>query len=121
MPNVAFVSPKGGSGKTTAALLLALGLAARGRRVALIDSDPNKRLLRWAALPGKPDEITVHAAPTMPDIRDALREAKRHHRAGGVPRPLRPWRRPGLARGARGLWRGRRAAAGKLSSRGGET
>ena len=78
MPNVAFVSPKGGSGKTTAALLLALGLAEQGLRVALIDSDPNKPLLQWAALPGKPDQITVHAAPTIPDIRDALREAKRH-------------------------------------------
>lgn len=77
MPNVAFISPKGGAGKTTAALLLALGLAARGARVALIDSDPNKPLVRWAGLPGLPAGISVHAAPTVQDIRDAAQEARR--------------------------------------------
>ena len=77
MPNVAFVSPKGGAGKTTAALLLALGLAEQGLRVALIDSDPNKPLVQWASLPGRPDAISVHAAPTIQDIRDAVREAQR--------------------------------------------
>lgn len=77
MPNIAFISPKGGAGKTTAALLLALGLAERGARVALIDSDPNKPLVRWGGLPGRPDAITVHAAPTVQDIRDAASEARR--------------------------------------------
>lgn len=77
MPNIAFISPKGGAGKTTAALLLALGLAEQGRRVALIDSDPNKPLVHWASLPGRPPVVTVHAAPTVQDIRDAAREASR--------------------------------------------
>ena len=77
LPNVAFVSPKGGAGKTTAALLLALGLEARGARVALIDSDPNKPLVHWASLPDRPGRITVHPAPTLEDIRDAVREAQR--------------------------------------------
>ena len=78
MANIAFISPKGGAGKTTAALALALGLAGRGQRVALIDSDPNKPLVQWGALPGRPAEISVHAAPTIQDIRDAVREAQRH-------------------------------------------
>ena len=78
MPNIAFVSPKGGAGKTTAALLLALGLADRGLRVAMIDSDPNKPLLHWADLPNRRDRITVHPAPTVQDIRDAAREAQRY-------------------------------------------
>jgi len=77
VPNIAFISPKGGAGKTTAALLLALGLAERGSRVALIDSDPNKPLVRWGGLPGRPEAITVHAAPTVQDIRDAAQEARR--------------------------------------------
>lgn len=78
MPNVAFVSPKGGAGKTTAALLLALGLADRGHRVAMIDSDPNKPLVHWADLPNRRDRISVHPAPTVQDIRDAAREAQRY-------------------------------------------
>lgn len=78
MPNVAFVSPKGGAGKTTAALLLALGLADRGHRVAMIDSDPNKPLVHWADLPNRRDKISVHPAPTVQDIRDAAREAQRY-------------------------------------------
>lgn len=77
MPNIAFVSPKGGAGKTTAALLLALGLAERGWRVAMIDSDPNKPLMHWAGLPGRPASISVHPAPTAQDIPVALREAQR--------------------------------------------
>lgn len=77
MPNIAFISPKGGAGKTTAALLAALALAERGGRVALIDSDPNKPLMHWASLPDRPDAISVHPAPTVQDIRDAVREARR--------------------------------------------
>ena len=77
MPTIAFVSPKGGAGKTTAALILALGLAERGQRVALIDSDINKPLLHWSKLPGKPAAISVHPAPTAEDIGISLREANR--------------------------------------------
>lgn len=77
MPNVVFISPKGGAGKTTAALALALGLVDRGHRVAMIDSDPNKPLVRWAELPNRCKAISVHPAPTVQDIRDAVREAQR--------------------------------------------
>jgi chromosome partitioning protein len=76
--SIAVISPKGGVGKTTATLLLALGLAARGQRVAIVDSDPNKPLLKWADMPAKPAGITVHPAPTYQDFNDARREAMRH-------------------------------------------
>jgi chromosome partitioning protein len=77
LPIIAFISPKGGAGKTTAALVLALGLADRGRQVAIIDADPNKPFVAWSKLPSRPDRITVHPAPTLRDIGDALREARR--------------------------------------------
>ena len=77
MPNVVFISPKGGAGKTTAAVSLALAAAERGQRVAMIDSDPNKPLVKWSSLPNRLDTISVHPAPTVQDIRDAAREAQR--------------------------------------------
>ena len=71
MPVIAFVSPKGGAGNTTAALLLALELANAGRRVRVIDADPNQPLARWARhggaalgleIVGEIDEARVPAA-----------------------------------------------------------
>ena len=92
MPTIVFVSPKGGVGKTTSALLLALGLAERGHQVALIDSDPNLPLTAWAALPRRPEAITLFPAPSFADLPAALRSARAAHdwvlvdTEGGAPR-----------------------------------
>lgn len=40
---------KGGAGKTTSVACLAVYWARRGKRVALIDADPNQTLARWHA------------------------------------------------------------------------
>jgi chromosome partitioning protein len=48
MPVVAILNSKGGSGKTTSALLLALAAADAGASVVLLDADPNAPLVRWA-------------------------------------------------------------------------
>lgn len=48
MPAITVFNPKGGSGKTTTALILATELAARGASVAVLDGDPNPNLYRWA-------------------------------------------------------------------------
>ena len=51
MPVIAFANSKGGSGKTTSALLLACELA-NAKAVTLIDADPRHPISRtWAALP----------------------------------------------------------------------
>jgi chromosome partitioning protein len=76
MPTIAFVSTKGGVGKTTSALLLALGLAERGLTVSMVDSDPNLPLKAWSELPGKPDAIRLFHAPSFQDLPGELRTAK---------------------------------------------
>ena len=54
MPVITLSSPKGGAGKTTAATILATELAERGAAVTIIDADPNKNVVDWSKLPGKP-------------------------------------------------------------------
>ena len=76
MPTIAFVSTKGGVGKTTSALLLAMGLAERGLTVSLVDSDPNLPLKAWGELPGKPETIGLFHAPSFQDLPGELRKAK---------------------------------------------
>jgi chromosome partitioning protein len=58
VPVVAFVSPKGGVGKTTAATILACQLA-RQADVVVIDADVNRPVAAWAALQGAPDRLQV--------------------------------------------------------------
>lgn len=48
MAAISFVNSKGGSGKTTLALVLALEMAERGASVAVIDADPNAIIQNWA-------------------------------------------------------------------------
>ena len=45
---IAFANPKGGTGKTTAALLLAEQLAKASGSIAVLDCDPNQNLVAWA-------------------------------------------------------------------------
>jgi chromosome partitioning protein len=59
MPTIVFATPKGGSGKSTSAILLATQLAESGASVTIIDADPNRPVARWGKLPGKPDLLTV--------------------------------------------------------------
>lgn len=47
---VAVVNQKGGAGKTTIALNLAAAIAAEGRRVLVIDADPQQTAQDWAAV-----------------------------------------------------------------------
>jgi chromosome partitioning protein len=46
---IAVASRKGGAGKSTVAANVATALAARGLRVGLLDTDPQKTLARWQA------------------------------------------------------------------------
>lgn len=82
---ILFASGKGGSGKTTSAVLTALALRAMGRRAGVQDVDPQRTASRW--LEDDPDllnwqEAKVRLVDTAPRLDDpglerAAREADR--------------------------------------------
>lgn len=76
MPTIAFISPKGGVGKTTATVTLATQLA-RKAGVSVIDADPNRPVEAWSRLPGRPGAITVVSDVNQDNIIDRIDEAAR--------------------------------------------
>lgn len=58
MPTIAFVSPKGGAGKTTSAFLLSTALA-KLYDVTVIDADPNHPIQTWASGGNTPSKLTI--------------------------------------------------------------
>ena len=47
MKIIAFLNPKGGSGKTTAAINVSSCLASSGKKIAVVDTDPQMSLTNW--------------------------------------------------------------------------
>jgi len=74
MPVITFASSKGGSGKTTSALLLACELAC-AKPVTIIDADPRRPVTTWSTLPGKPDYLTVVSNESEKTILDEIEKA----------------------------------------------
>ncbi|MBC6445227.1 MAG: ParA family protein [Alphaproteobacteria bacterium GM202ARS2] len=72
------VSPKGGAGKTTLAMVLASELAHRGQSVCLVDADPNTPLEVWASRGQTPDNlhVLVDSDPGGDTIFDTIEAAK---------------------------------------------
>jgi chromosome partitioning protein len=63
MPTISVVSPKGGVGKTTSAVILATQLAARGADVTIIDADPNHPVRTWGEGGQVPAKLTIISKP----------------------------------------------------------
>ena len=61
MPTIVFANPKGGAGKSTAAVILATQLAHKGADVTILDADPNKPISHWEKRGRVPKNITVVA------------------------------------------------------------
>lgn len=59
---LALVSTKGGTGKSTLAACLAAEMKARGKDVALLDTDPQQTLSAWHRADGPLQEIPIGAA-----------------------------------------------------------
>jgi chromosome partitioning protein len=62
MRTIAFVSQKGGCGKSTLAACLAVAATESGERVFVIDLDPKKSLVRWGSKRNDP-RLPVEAVP----------------------------------------------------------
>jgi chromosome partitioning protein len=72
MPTIVFANPKGGVGKSTAAVILATQLAQKGAAVTILDADPNKPISHWQKRGRVPNNITVVANISEATIIDEI-------------------------------------------------
>ncbi len=75
MKVIAFLNPKGGSGKTTATINVSTCLANSGKRVAVVDTDPQMSLTNWSKV-GKAtfDVFTAASEKDVYQVRKDLSE-----------------------------------------------
>lgn len=74
MPTIAFVSPKGGAGKTTSAFLLSTALA-KIYDVTIIDADPNHPIKTWAEGGNTPPRLTIVSDANEDTIIERIEDA----------------------------------------------
>ncbi|MBB5515921.1 chromosome partitioning protein [Rubricella aquisinus] len=72
-----FAQQKGGAGKTTALVQVAQALAAEGKRVGLLDLDPQGSLVAWGNLRGAQDMTVVQSSDWKAS--SDMRSLKRDH------------------------------------------
>jgi len=76
MLTVSLMSQKGGTGKTTLAVALAVASERNGRRAAVIDLDPQGSALAWRRLRKSPKPVIAAAIPTkLYAVRQAAKRA----------------------------------------------
>lgn len=78
MPVIVIASPKGGSGKSTSAVILGTELAIAGANVHFMDCDPNKSLSLWASKNTLPKKITIRDDLTESNIIKNIRESDKN-------------------------------------------
>lgn len=69
---ITVLSQKGGAGKSTLTMQLAGGLARKGRKVAIVDLDPQETALRWAQAAAEGFPAQVSKLDVSPDGLHAL-------------------------------------------------
>lgn len=78
MPTIVLANAKGGSGKSTSALVLACELADH-TSVAIIDADPNQPITTWASSGRAPPRLSVITNVSERTILDDIDEAAERH------------------------------------------
>jgi chromosome partitioning protein len=73
MALISIANAKGGTGKTTAAVLLAMEFAQRGGKVVILDCDPLTFAARWHRMPSAIDAISVITGVTFANLGSNLR------------------------------------------------
>src|SRR3954466_4882519 len=74
MPIVTVASPKGGAGKSTAAIILATELAHAGAEITILDCDPNRSISIWADRGKLPPRIRVKSDVGESEIVKTLKQ-----------------------------------------------
>ena len=75
MRSIALLSQKGGSGKTTLAIHLAVAAEAAGERVCLVGTDPQGSTVAWQQARGLERPHTISATPsTIARILESARQ-----------------------------------------------
>jgi chromosome partitioning protein len=77
MQTISLIAQKGGTGKTTLALSLAVAAAQAGRTVAVIDLDPQASAANWAdrrAIKDAPAVVSAHV-PRLQNVIDTARDS----------------------------------------------
>jgi chromosome partitioning protein len=74
MPTIVMISPKGGAGKTTSALILSCELA-RATSVTLVDADPNRPMAEWAKSGHSPPNLRIVSDGDERNIISKIRQA----------------------------------------------
>jgi len=81
VPTIVIASPKGGAGKSTAAVILGTELAHAGANVVMIDCDPNASLSLWADRSALPERMSVLSGVGESEI---VRTIKQHDQDGRI-------------------------------------
>lgn len=77
MQTIAMISQKGGAGKTTIALNLAIAAVAAGKSVVVIDLDPQQSAARWSRL--RAAEAPVIVSGHGPNLAELVERARAGH------------------------------------------